>query len=113
MTSFIRGGESITVKSRSVASTDDYGNPTYTTTSRVVKDALVGIGGTSEPVNAQRDAIEADLTVYLPAGTVILDGDQFVIREAEWERAGEALEWASPFFNFETGVVVPLRRKSG
>jgi hypothetical protein len=113
MTSFIRGGETVTIKSRTEASTDDYGNPTYVTTSRVVKDALLGIGGTSEPVDAQRDATDASVTLYLPAGTLVLEGDQFVIRGSYWERAGEALEWVSPFSNFEAGVVVPLRRKRG
>ena len=111
--SFIRGGETITIKRRSQASVDDYGNPTYTTSTITIKDALIAIGATSEPVDAERDANDAKVTIYLPAGTVIENGDVFIVRNSQWEKDGEALEWQSPFYNFEAGVVIPLRRKSG
>ena len=110
---FIRGGETITIKRRSQTSVDDYGNPTYTTSNITIKDALIAIGATSEPVDAERDANDAKVTLYLPAGTEIQDGDVFIVKNSQWQKDGEALDWVSPFYNFEAGVVVPLRRKSG
>lgn len=111
--SFIRGGETILIKRRSQLATDDFGNPTYTESTIVIKDALIGIGGTSEPVDASRDAQDASVTVYLPAGTIIEDGDVFVIRGSQWQRDGDAQNWVSPFPGEMGGVVVPLRRRRG
>lgn len=111
--SFIRGGETITIKRRSATSTDAYGNNTYALTTITVKDALVAIGGTSEPIDVNRDAVDSQLTVYLPNGTEVQDGDIFVIRNSQWQKAGAGLEWVSPFASFEAGVVVPLRKRNG
>lgn len=111
--SFIRGGETITIRRRSAASTDAYGNPTYTTTTITVKDALIAIEGSSEPIDAERDAVDAKVTAYLPNGTQVQDGDVFIIRGSQWQKDGNAGEWVSPFVGMETGVVVPLRRRRG
>lgn len=110
---FIRGGETITIKRRSEAAVDDYGNPTYTTANVVVKDALIAVGGTSEPIDPARDAVDASLTIYLPQGTVIEEGDVFVIRGSQWVKDGSAQEWVSPFPATEAGVVVPVRKRRG
>lgn len=110
---FMRGGETITIKRRSATATDDYGNPTYSTTTITVKDALVAVGGTSEPVDPARDAADASVTVYLPNGTLIEDGDLFIIRNSQWVKDGDAQEWISPFPAGSAGVVVPLRRRRG
>lgn len=111
--SFIRGGETITIKRRSETARDAYGNPTYTDTTVVVKDALIAIGGTSEPVDPTRDAEDASLTIYLPNGTQIQPGDRFIIRGTEWVKDGSAMEWVSPFPVTEAGVVVPVRKRRG
>lgn len=110
--SFIRGGETIAIKRRSVTSTDAHGNPAYSWTTSTVRDALIAIGSTSEPIDPARDAVDATLTVYLPQGTTVLPGDKFVIRGTEWVKDGNAQEWVSPF-QMEVGVVVPLRRRVG
>jgi N-acyl-D-aspartate/D-glutamate deacylase len=111
--SFIRGGETITIRRRSAASTDDYGNPTYTTTTITVKDALVAIGASTEPIDASRDPIDAKLTLYLPNEVVIEDGDTFVIRNTSWVKDGQGEDWVSPFVGLEGGRVVSVRRRSG
>jgi hypothetical protein len=111
--SFIRGGETILVKRRDQLAVDAYGNPTYTLTTITIKDALIGIGTTDEPVDPARDAVDAKVTLYLPNGTQIQDGDVFVVRGSEWLKDGSAEEWISPFPGMETGVVVPLRRRRG
>jgi hypothetical protein len=111
--SFIRGGETITVKRRSQVSTDDYGNPTYTLTTITIKDALVAFGSTDEPVDASRDPIDNKITIYLPNGTVIQPGDLFIIRNTNWVQDGESQEWISPFTSFDSGTVVQLRKRIG
>lgn len=111
--SFIRGGETITIRRRSATATDDYGNNTYSTVTITVKDALIGIGATSEPVDATRDAVDATVTAYLPNGTRVEEGDVFIIRGSQWVKDGSAQNWVTPFSNFEAGVVVPLRRRRG
>ena len=110
---FIRGGETIKIKRRSATATDDYGNNTYSTTIITVRDALIGIGGSSEPADATRDAVDATVTAFLPNGTKVEQGDVFIIRGSEWVKDGSPHEWVSPFSNFETGVVVPLRKRRG
>jgi hypothetical protein len=111
--SFIRGGETITIKRRSATATDDYGNPTYTTTTITVKDALVAIGGSTEPVDASRNPLDANLTLYLPNEVVIQDNDTFVIRNTNWVKNGQTEEWISPFAGLEGGRVIPVRRRVG
>lgn len=111
--SFIRGGETITIVRRSKASTDDYGNPTYVTTSVTVKDALIAFGATDEPVDAGRNAIDNAITVYLPTGTEIQEGDRFVIRSTQWVKDGDPQELTNPFTNFDGGIVIRLRKRIG
>ena len=109
---FIRGGETITIKRRSEASTDTHGNPEYTNTSITVKDALISVESSSETIDPERDAIDASLTLYLPMGTQILPGDKFVIRGTTWIKDSSAQEWISPF-PMETGVIVKVRKRIG
>lgn len=111
--SFIRGGETITIKRRSGASRDEWNNKTFSMTTIIVKDALIAVGNTSEPVDPTRDAVDASLTIYLPNGTVIEEADVFVIRGSEWVKNGSAMEWLPPFPTMDGGVVVPVRRRRG
>lgn len=111
--SFIRGGETIQIKRRTITGENDFGNPTYSLTTITIKDALIGFGSTNEPVDAERDAVDAKITVYFPTGTVIEDGDVFVIRNLSWVKDGISQQWVSPFTSFDAGVVVQLRKRDG
>ena len=111
--SFIRGGETITIRRRSATASDPYGNPTYTLTSITVKDALIAVGATTEPIDAARDPIDAKLTIYLPNEVQILEGDSFIIRNSNWVKDGQAESWVSPFPSLEGGQVIPVRKRIG
>lgn len=111
--SFIRGGETITIRRRSITGVDDHGMNVYATTNITVRNVLIGIGTTVEPVDVNRDAVDATVTLYLEAGTVVEDGDVFIIRNTQWVKNGSAMEWVSPFASFEAGVVVPLKKRNG
>jgi hypothetical protein len=109
---FYSGGETVTIKRRTEAATDAYGNKTYTTANIVVKNVLVGFGSTTEPIDVERDAIDAKITLYFPKGTVINDGDQFTIRNSEWIKDGQPAVYNPPF-QFSAGVVVYVRQTRG
>ena len=111
--SFIRGGETITIKRRSEAGLDEFGNQTYTFTSITIKDALIAFGATSEPVDAERNPVDVKLTAYFPAATVIEEGDIFIIRNSSFVKDGAAETWTNPFTSFDSGVVVQLRKRNG
>jgi hypothetical protein len=111
--SFIRGGETITIKRRSATSEDDYGNPVYTTTNITIKDALIAVSGTDAPVSAERDAIDAKISVYLPLSANVQDDDVFVIRGSQWVMDGTSQKWVPPFAGLEGGQMIPVRQRRG
>lgn len=109
---FYTGGETVTIKRRSATATDAYGNKTYSLTTITVKNVLVGFGNSSEPVEVERDAIDARLTLYFPNGTAIEEGDRFTIRGTEWVKDGNP-EVFNPPFDYSAGVVVRVRKREG
>lgn len=110
--SFFRGNETVIIKRRSANAVDDYGNTTHTLTTITVKGCFLGFGSGSEPVDPTRDPIDTKVTLYLPNGTQILDGDRFVVRNTEWVKDGRQEDWQNPF-GLEVGVVVPVRKRNG
>lgn len=110
--SFWQGNETITIKRRSAAATDDYGNKTYGTTFITVKNCMVGVGAVSEGIEATREPSDTTLTLYLPNGTPIEPGDRFMVRGVEFIKDGDAQVWEPPF-NFKAGVVVMVKKRRG
>ena len=108
----IRGDEPIFIIRRTEDGVDKYGNPTYTTQEILIRDALFAFGATMEPVNVERNPIDAKLTLYLPHGTLIEEGDLFEIRETLWEKDGDPAAYPT-IDGFEVGVVVNVRRRRG
>lgn len=104
--------ETITIIRQTATDQDEYGNPTTETTNITVDGCLVGWGSTSEPALADSDPVTAQLTLYMPAGTVVEDGDEFVIRGDSFVKDGMAQAWSS-MLNVSKGVVVMLRRHDG
>jgi hypothetical protein len=105
-------GETVTVTRRTAGSVDDYGNPTYSTTTVTFNNCLVGWGSTDEPALADENPVSTQMTLYMPAGSVIEDGDIFNIRGDMFVKDGFAQQWIS-MLNVAKGVVVILRRHDG
>lgn len=105
-------GETVTVTRRTAVSTDDYGNPTYSNATVTFDRCLVGWGATDEPARADENAVATQMTLYMPAGSVIHDGDIFTIRGEQFVKDGYAQAWSS-MLNVAQGVVVVLRRHDG
>lgn len=110
--SFFRGNETVIIKRRSAASVDEYGNKTYSLTTITVKGCFLGFGSGSEPVDTNRDPIDAKVTLYFPNGTKIMEGDRFIVRNIEWVKDGSPEDWENPF-GLEVGVVVQVRKRNG
>ena len=110
--SIIRGSEKVIIKREvSTETVDDYGNPIVTTSNTTVKNCLVAFGTTSEPIDVNRNPADIQLTLYMPKGTIIKDGDIFIIRETEFVKNGIAADWKSS--STLHSVVVPVRRRHG
>lgn len=110
--SFFSGGETVVITRRTAGANDDYGNPTFTTTSITVKNCLIGFGSTSEPIDVERDAVDAKITIYFPIGTTVQDGDRFTIRNSVWEKDGNVTQYVPPFA-MSVGPVVMARQRRG
>lgn len=111
---FFQGNETVTIKRRSASSTDEYGNKSWTLTTVVVKNCFLGFSGSGEPIDANRDPIDVRVTIYFPAGTVIADGDRFIVRNTEFVKDGSGDDWGhnNPL-GLEAGVVVQVRKRNG
>jgi len=109
----IRGDEPIYHYKRTQTGRDAHGNPSYTKSSSLIRDALFAYTGSMEPVEANRDAVDAHLTLYLPEGTVVGDGDEFEIRGSRWVKDGDPEEWPALWPGFTPGVVIKIRRRRG
>lgn len=103
--------ESITRIRRSSTSTDSYGQPVYTTTEATLQ-AFVSARLSGTNFDADQIVVTDGLTIYLPAGTEVLDDDRFSIRGKTYEIDGEAFEWKEGLGSWNPGVVVNLQRES-
>lgn len=111
--SFFRGTETVQILRRAANGVDEYGNKTHTRTTVTVRDVLIGFGASSEPVDPNRDPVDATITLYFPNGTRVMDGDRFVVRGTEWVKDGMAQDWSENPFGLDAGVVVNVRKRNG
>lgn len=111
--SFIRGGETITIKRKTLGDVDDFGNPTFVYSNITVRDALIAVDGSDSPVSSDRDAVDAKISIYLPPSVEIQNEDVFVIRGSQWVMDGTAQKWIPPFAGLEGGQMIPVRQRRG
>jgi hypothetical protein len=80
-----------------------------------VNGVFVAWGSSSTNESLYRTTLQADVTFYLPSGTKVLDGDNFLYRGEHWEKVGISQEWEAPpsFGNWLAGVVVNAKRVTG
>lgn len=108
----IRGDEPVFIHRRTANGVDEYGNETFTTEEILVRDALFAYSGSAEAEDVNRNMIDYSLTLYLPHGTLVEDGDIFEIRETMWEMDGVAQTYPVAV-GLEAGVVVRVRKRRG
>lgn len=105
-------GETVTIIRRSASTVDDYGNPSYTSTTLDVDGCLIGWGATNEPALADSNSISTQMSIYFPAGTEIHELDEFLVRGEAYVKDGDPMAWSS-MLNIAKGVVVLARRVNG
>lgn len=108
----IRGDEPIWHYKPANDTTDKYGNPVYTYTSTLIRDALFAFAGGSETDSVDRKAVDYELTLYLAHGTQVDVGDYFEIRDTFWDVDGVPTAYPTAV-GFETGVVVKVKKRRG
>jgi hypothetical protein len=115
--SFFRG-ETVSIISKTIDMNDlnDFGLPTETTTTRVVKNVLVAFTSTDTYTSVEEQALKTNLTLYFPAGTNINDEDVFIIRNTKWEKTGRQEDFQTDaiigsFLN--VGVIVNVKQHKG
>lgn len=108
----IEGTESVTIIRQDSSTLDAYGNLSFSTFEVVVDGVLIAYNTSSEPVDINRDPVSAMVTLYLPFGTEIFDGDIFEIAGELWVKNGDPATW--PVVNgLVPGVTIGLRRHLG
>lgn len=106
-------GEDITVTSRTAASTDDYGNATYTTSTRTIEDVPVAPRTSGDVTENGRDGQVIGLTIYPPADCGIVADDEIGVRGGTYRIVGDPALWSSPWSGWDPGLAIDLERVAG
>lgn len=110
-------GETVT-RQRGVAVTDPYSGEA-TGTSWTTPDELdidgcgVADGGSLEPLENARNAVDSDFDVIMPSGSDVLATDRLVVRGLTCEVAGRPFDWSSPLTGWQPGMVVRAKIREG
>lgn len=102
--------ESIIQIRQSSSGTDAYGEPVIVTTETELQ-AIVAARTGSKTVGAAEITVTSGLTVYLPAGTEVLNTDVFVVRGIRYVLDGESFDWRNGLGNWTPGTVIDLQRE--
>lgn len=109
----LEGIETVVIRRRTKSGTDEYGAATYTTENITVDRVLVGFDQTDEPVDINGDPQKIGVTLYMPNGTIIEPGDDFIVRGEVFVKDGRAMDWIGPNNGLKPGVVVKVRQSLG
>ena len=102
--------ESITQIRQSSSATDSHGLPVWVET-MIDLQGIVAARNSSLVTEADALTITQGLTLYLPSGTDIQDGDKFIIRGKRYVIDGESFDWRDGLGNWNPGTVVNLTRE--
>jgi len=110
-------GEAVT-RQRGVATTDPYsgeatGTDWSTPTTLVIPRCAVADGGSLEPLQDARNAVESDFDVILPYGSDVTAADRLVVRGLVCEIQGRPFDWLNPFTGWEAGMVARCKVVEG
>lgn len=109
------GSDSITILRKVYSDPDEFGMPTETLAEIEINGVFVSWGASSMVEEINRLSSNSEVTFYLPYGTDIRNGDNFLFNDEKWERAGTAQYWQAPpsFGSWTPGVVVNAKRVEG
>jgi hypothetical protein len=110
-------GETVT-RIRAGSKTDPYsGEPVDLDWSAANELNIAGAGfdpgGSQSTLDARRDMVTTSPTLYLPAGSDVLEGDRMRVRGVVYAVDGRPADWRSPFTGWRPGLVVTLKSVEG
>lgn len=94
----------------SSSATDSHGLPIWTET-EIQLQGIVAARTSNTVTEADAITISQGLTLYLPSGTDVQDGDKFIVRGKRYIIDGEAFDWRDGLGNWNPGTVVNLVRE--
>lgn len=110
-------GETVT-RQRATAVVDPYSGESTeldwsTPDTLAIDGCAVASGGSLEPVEAARNAVDSDFDVLAPFGSDVRSTDRLVIRGLVCEVVGRPFDWASPFSGWQAGMVIQAKIREG
>lgn len=94
----------------SSSATDSHGLPIWVET-EIQLQGIVAARTSNTVTEADAITISQGLTLYLPSGTDVQDGDRFLVRGKRYIIDGEAFDWRDGLGNWNPGTVVNLVRE--
>lgn len=85
----------------------------WTPTETVVEGVGVADGGSLEPLEAGRNAVDSDFDLFFPADTVVTSDNRVVVRGLTCDVAGRPFLWRNPFTGWTPGLVVKVKIREG
>ena len=73
----------------------------------------VADGGSLEPLQDARNAVDSDFDVIAPYGVDVLSGDRLVIRGLTCEVSGRPFAWRNPFTGWAPGTLIRAKIREG
>lgn len=110
-------GETVT-RQRGVPVTDPYSDEVtdldWTTPAELPIDGCgVADGGSLEPVQDARNAVDSDFDVILPPGSDVTSKDRLVVRGLVCEVAGRPFDWLNPLTGWQPGMIAQAKIREG
>jgi hypothetical protein len=87
----------------------DWGDPD----GLAIDGCAVADGGSLEPLQDARNAVESDFDVLAPFGSDVLATDRLVVRGLTCEVQGRPFDWHHPMTGWEPGMVVKAKIVEG
>lgn len=78
-----------------------------------VPNVAVADGGSLEPVEADRNAVDSDFDLIFPPDAVVTAQNRVVVRGLTCDVAGRPFLWKNPFTGWTPGLVVKCKVREG
>lgn len=78
-----------------------------------IENCGVADGGSLEPLQDARNAVDSDFDVLAPYGSDVQSGDRLVVRGLTCEVSGRPFAWRSPFSGWQPGTIIHATIREG
>lgn len=90
-------------------SSEDWGSATQ----RAVDGIGVADGGSAEPLQDARNALEADYDLFFPPTETVTRADRVIVRGDQCQVVGKPFLWRHPMTGWTPGLVVQVKLSEG